>query len=1571
MKISYYQDYLCPETLTYLQKIAKPVDDVDYLTQIGDCGGLENQSSLLFLCELYNKVAPILNNVLNQRKTDRKFIDERMRSYSTYNKEYEINYRDPLYQTVLSDQDSKGRIVFGPNEKTFSHRSNNKKIAPLPDYLKGDHVTLFGPPDNPKLSINAMNAFHRKIDQEPSIIEEILSNTTHIPKWGADDEDSKTPLRSDLIQAAINLSGCINNTIEHIDPISKKKYQLANDKLSLPIKRFPGLSLPCSFLFFKNNPLPLHLYDFALHFFKHWDNPKALVFYVPKLENEEEASYIHKMIFTAETMLKKIHPQYEMGTIRLIIVLENPRAIFRVNEIMDELYPYFAGASLGWHDFLASTARLFKEDGHYRIPVKADPNIVINYIKGSHDLLANIVGARGGIKIGGMYGVLPIQNDLNSPSFQITLIGFFRDVITQMKRNLSGFWVAHPDFVRIGMAIMAAWRDFEKNEDRKLKALITNLIHNKSEQNLIWEFILASDIKGLEVTDPLYHRALIVTDTNESTLIANNHPEEIRYNIFQTLQYLTDWLSGHGCVALPALINNIPVRVMDDLATAERSRWEVWHEIYHHRFSIYEFIKIVHEEMNFIRRDLSDDKKIVQVKFSKENAKWYAVATKLILKIMTDKKPVEFLTELLIPFTIESIRQNSDPWTAIKKISKFKYLIREDVEKFNYYFEVCGNLEFSKIQSQNSFLDKESIKSYIMSFTQHDILEAANFHGDIGENKNNLDSHASGEQKNISTENQKIKNELLELGKQYHNKFGLKFLISAKDKSACEIKSQLIERIKNSLEQELQNAKKALLEITLKRIEANPLDSLKETCEKIVKDSQVSAVQISISQGKSQIQNLCFGKKNSNINATNIDETSLFEIASLSKTYAAAFALSFFEEKAISLDTRVNDLLKDLKSTFRLNSTKNPDWSAKVCLRDLIAHSALNMHYVLGFDDLSARPPLEKLLLDPQKYGLTPIDVINMPGEVFSYSGAGFLVLEYILEKLSNNNLNKLVNNFLADLELSHTKFGFETLTKNNFVHGQKESGEYLKKGIKFFPNFAAGMLGTSSELNTFLEKIALAYHNIEGCSPISHDTAVLMLDGKDKGCQDFMSANMGLGVFVVEAQDNKFMLHQGANDGFRAIYLYCFSGPDCYKGLSILCNGELRGVKLNALLTQTILKHLNISGINFSKFQNDFSLQNLSQEEIVNIGYKNLIFDAFIPCQPDAIEGIRTLDPLAKDNLCTTSKILKVTNEKFARAENLLSPYLPIFDPTLFNKQGKTMDSWESARHNPYEWEELIFQLETPREIHFIFLSTQFHLGNQVEYLSLEAKARGEQDYTSLLPKIKMDGHSFVKIRLESNSTKWETIKVKVYPDGGLTRLGLYTNLAHDEAKNFLPLVEAKSITYTEKIPQATRPLVIDIPKVLAKQKDHLTKKNYASLANGAKIISASDEHYAPAIQVISPFSPLHMFDGTESKRSRKKDHKEELIIELANPIDIGEIILDFTYFVNNNPVAIKVEFLTHDDDEAQWKMLIEKTNVKAFAGNKKSLAIKRKNLSKKLRFTIFPDGGINRIIIHKKHII
>ena len=263
--------------------------------------------------------------------------------------------------------------------------------------MQGEQVTLFGPPDTAKMSINAMNTLQRRLPDEPKIVAELVEASGQVPRWGADNEDSKTPMIDNLLSATENLIGCFDRSLQFEDPRTGKRYQLNKHDLSKPIKRIPGLALPDGNHLFEGAPLPLHLLDFALHLFHNRTRPEALVFYVPKLENEEEAAYLHTLINEAEHQLQHVDPHYEIGTVKLFIVFESPRSIFRIREMARALDPYFLGGSLGWHDFLGSTARLFRHDPNYRIPVKADPNIVIKHIRESHHILVDALRGGGGL----------------------------------------------------------------------------------------------------------------------------------------------------------------------------------------------------------------------------------------------------------------------------------------------------------------------------------------------------------------------------------------------------------------------------------------------------------------------------------------------------------------------------------------------------------------------------------------------------------------------------------------------------------------------------------------------------------------------------------------------------------------------------------------------------------------------------------------------------------------------------------------------------------------------------------------------------------------------------------------------------------------------------------------------------------------------------------------------------------------------------------------------------------------------------------------------------------------------
>lgn len=1533
--IPYYEDYIPESLLRDLLVSSQDFSGVEGLRHIGKSGGLENTESMTFLVELYLKLKHPLNLVLTQRAKDRRFIDERVKVLTQYNIDFNHDYLSCDYKMVLGLEDADGRIVFGPKRDDYVKKGGSS-IAPLPDHLRGPHVTLFGPPDSTKLSINAMNAFHRQLKGEPKIVSELLKDISHAPKWGADDEDSKTPLRADLISAGVNLSGCFNRDLSLTE--TEKSYQLASDKLSLPIKRFPGLALPCTFLFYHNSPIPLHLYDFVMHLFAHHNKPEALTFYVPKLENEEEARYIKLMMQTSEEMIQKINPDYKMGTIRLMIVLENPRAIFRTHEIMDELYPYFAGASLGWHDYLASTARLFKEDSHYRIPVKADPDIVIKYIKASHRLLADVVGPRGGIKVGGMYGILPQNTDIESDSFQLTLKGYIKDVVTQMKRSLTGFWVAHPDFVRLGLGMVEAWRRFEAGSQKELQELVYSLLRENFAHET-WRFIEGNDIAGLDVDDPLYARSLIVADLKESDYIANNHPDEIRYNVFQCLQYLADWLTGNGCVALPAQIDGIAVRVMDDLATTERSRWEVWSEIYHKRFPLEDFLTIAHEELNFIRKDLSDQKKIVQVKWDDRTAKWYPIAFKLMIKLMTEARPVEFATELLMPFTVEAVREREEPLEYLASLSE-KFQLDPYVARFNHYFEALGSKHFATAMAKGFYFNDELAREIVESFSIQDIIYASSFHGDIGEGKKTLDAHAQKEQAKVFNAHDDLKLKLASSGLEYIKKHGFKFLVSAKDKSADELLRLLEERLKRDQSLEASEAKKQLLIIAQKRLGSSQPRFLshQNVCE-------INQAQISV-----------FNPQGERHFFQNCSKKTLFQVASLSKSVASAFSIEFFKSHGIELTSKVNSVLKKFGSTWMI-----PEGD-EVEIQHLMNHQALNMHYMMGIPLDQVMPGVEELLEGNSVFGYEKIKLTNPAGEKFQYSGAGFIVLEYLVKLISKKSIPDLTRSFLDSLGMQD--FSFEQKNSAGFDYAKAQTDSPLKSERLMFPAFAAGAMGTAQSMGAFLKALSSAYEDPSVTHPISYHTARFMLHGSDKGCKEFMGCLIGLGVFIVEAGENKLALHQGANDGFRALYLYCFAGPDKGKGLVSLSTGDFKGVLFNAYVAQDVLRDLNFSGIDYSQFQSGFEAKNLKPEEIVNIGYRDLVMKAMQPTLPEKIVVTGPRSPLADFNLATKAKIVSVTNQLFARAENLLSPFEPVFDPELFGKQGKIMDSWETVRHNP-SFDELIIELSEVSFIRYIDLSTKYHTGNHTPKISLCGKVSGE--WREIFPPQGMEGHSLLSLDLEDQAAEFKFLRIRVYPDGGLTRLGVYNDLPETVKPLYSSVKVAKPKPFTDKVPQTKKPMSLHFeahPKEIQKNKIDFKNKNIdlASSAFGGEVLRVTNQHYGPATHVISPYAPLNMFDGFETARNRNPLNVEEVEMRIAPHRFLHSIELDFTYFVNNNPREIALQIKQGES----WIELVQKQSVKPFAGSRLIIPINRKIEGDIVKIQAYPCGGFNRVHIY-----
>jgi len=396
--------------------------------------------------------------------------------------------------------------------------------------------------------------------------------------------------------------------------------------------------------------------------------------------------------------------------------------------------------------------------------------------------------------------------------------------------------------------------------------------------------------------------------------------------------------------------------------------------------------------------------------------------------------------------------------------------------------------------------------------------------------------------------------------------------------------------------------------------------------------------------------------------------------------------------------------------------------------------------------------------------------------------------------------------------------------------------------------------------------------------------------------------------------------------------------------------------------IAQMLLKHSLISGIDYSQFKSNFDVKNLKPEEIVNIGYKNLFLSAFERDLPEQILEKGEYSPELAQSVLMGAKLLEFTNQKFALAQNLISPYKPKFDPQLFGRQGKIMDSWETVRHNELGVDSCVFELKQKSSFRYAFMSTQYHFGNHAPAVSVSALIDGT--WVEVIGKTPMLGHSEIYLDLGQTYSNVSHIKVFQYPDGGFTRLALYDQSAKLDFTQFHLVQNASCQVLPEKIPHVQKPLSIPLQNKVHKIKAPMVGErfNNASVSLGAEIISVSNQHYGPAIQVLSDYAPLHMFDGLESARSRVPGYQETVEIKLVKPLAIESIEFDFQFFVNNNPRDLEVYAFVGKE----WQLIVAKNFVKPFAGNKKIYQIENKANFSKIKCHLIPDGGVNRIKVY-----
>jgi malate synthase len=351
----------------------------------------------------------------------------------------------------------------------------------------------------------------------------------------ADFEDANTPTWRNLIEGQRNLIDAIDRTIDFRNP-DGKVYKL-NEKTATLVVRPRGWHLDEKHFLVEGRPIAGALFDFGLYFFHNAKRLRANgtgpYFYLPKLESHREARLWNEIFKWSQDAL-----HIPRGSIKATVLVEVITLAFEMDEVLYELREHSGGLNAGRWDYMFSMIKKFAGRPEFTLPDRAQVSMTVPFMRAYTELLVKTCHRRGALALGGMAAFIPNRRD--AAVTEAALAKVTDDKKREATDGFDGTWVAHPDLVGTAM----------KEFDRVLGDKPNQLERQRPEVSAKAQQLLDVKSPGATITEA-----------------------GLRTNVSVGIQYIASWLRGTGAAA----INNL----MEDAATAEISRSQVWQWVHH------------------------------------------------------------------------------------------------------------------------------------------------------------------------------------------------------------------------------------------------------------------------------------------------------------------------------------------------------------------------------------------------------------------------------------------------------------------------------------------------------------------------------------------------------------------------------------------------------------------------------------------------------------------------------------------------------------------------------------------------------------------------------------------------------------------------------------------------------------------------------------------------------------------------------------------------------------------------------------------------------------------------------
>ena len=319
-----------------------------------------------------------------------------------------------------------------------------------------------------------------------------------------------------------------------------------------------------------------------------------------------------------------------------------------------------------------------------------------------------------------------------------------------------------------------------------------------------------------------------------------------------------------------------------------------------------------------------------------------------------------------------------------------------------------------------------------------------------------------------------------------------------------------------------------------------PFGDLKQSIDRHAKNvlshGNVNSISIAVYKDGNTYHNY-YGEIDSGANNLPNDST-LFEIASISKVFVGSLTARAVVNGKLSLDSDIREFLP--------GDYPNLEYEGKpVTIQNLVTHT-------LGFETPEKLNEVYKRIFageykaNPIKYNISDlfveletVELKHEPGTFYKYNNVGPDLAAYILEQVYRKPYSELLGDFLEEIGMTDTYLQEFEKHEDRIINGYTESGTLATVDENPLLGGASGIITTLPDLAKFMQ------YQLESGKPYIKESTQSLFQNEEE--------NMGYLWDVGYAEvEGTYYLKTGTSNGVQSILLVC---PDSDYGQILIMN--------------------------------------------------------------------------------------------------------------------------------------------------------------------------------------------------------------------------------------------------------------------------------------------------------------------------------------------------------------------------------------------------------------------------------